>query len=93
MVSSMVYMSLENLLRMRPRGVVSKKDIGAYRMFASMPLWIVVEAFTLPIARTKEATRMKAPWVKPRAAYTPRNSPMELERNNCAHTGKSSSAE
>ena len=31
-VSSMMLMSLENLLRMRPRGVVSKKDLGERRM-------------------------------------------------------------
>ena len=31
-LTSMVSMSLENRLRMRPRGVVSKKDIGARSM-------------------------------------------------------------
>ena len=38
MDSSMMLMSLENRLRMRPRGVVSKKDMGDRRMFLSMPL-------------------------------------------------------
>ena len=37
-VSSMVLMSLENRLRIRPDGVVSKNDIGNRRMFISKRL-------------------------------------------------------
>ena len=42
---SMVSISLENRLRMRPRGVVSKKDIGARSMEWSNWPWRVLEAF------------------------------------------------
>ena len=36
--SSMVYMSLENRLRIRPEGVVSKNDIGSRRILLSSRL-------------------------------------------------------
>lgn len=44
MVSSMIFMSLENLLRMRPTGVVSKKDMGERRMLSSILSWRDLEA-------------------------------------------------
>lgn len=44
MVSSITLMSLENLLRIRPRGVVSKKDMGQRRMLSISFLWRVLEA-------------------------------------------------
>ena len=37
-ISSMVSMSFEKRFRIRPRGVVSKKDMGDRRMQLSMPL-------------------------------------------------------
>lgn len=52
-VSSMIFTSLENLLRMRPRGVVSKKDIGVLRMLSSILLWRVLEAKKPAMARAK----------------------------------------
>ena len=71
-------MSLENLLRMRPRGVVSKNDIGERKMFPSILLWMVVDAKIPPNARAKEPIRMKRAWSSPRDPYTPRNIPTEL---------------
>ena len=38
MISSIVSMSLEKRLRIRPSGVVSKKDMGERKMQDSMPL-------------------------------------------------------
>ena len=43
-VSSTILMSLENLLRMRPRGVVSKKDMGERRMLERSFLCSPLEA-------------------------------------------------
>ena len=43
-ISSTVSMSLENLLRIRPRGVVSKKDMGERRMLERRCLWRPLEA-------------------------------------------------
>ena len=51
--------SFENLLRMRPRGVVSKKDIGARSMERSKWLWKALEAF-----RQARATAMACRIVK-----------------------------
>ena len=59
MASSIVYMSLENLLRIRPSGVVSKKAIGERMMFLSMLSWSVMEAKMLPKARANDPKRMK----------------------------------
>ena len=66
-VSSMMYMSFEKRLRILPRGVVSKKLMGAWRMLASMLLWILVEAKMLPKARMTELARMKRAWEMPQA--------------------------
>ena len=65
-------MSLENRLRIRPEGVVSKNDIGSRRILTSNLLWISFEAITPPRARENDAnnTRMACP--SPNAAYTPR---------------------
>ena len=43
-VASTMLMSLENLLRMRPRGVVSKKDMGERRMLERIRLCRPLEA-------------------------------------------------
>ena len=56
-VSSMVYTSFENRLSIRPRGVVSKNDIGERMMLSSMELWSFFEASIPPIARAKAAKR------------------------------------
>jgi len=73
-------MSLENLLRIRPRGVVSKNAMGERRMLFSMRLWIVAEALMLPMARAKDPIQMKRAWKMPRPAYTPRNSSLEKKK-------------
>ena len=67
-------MSLENRLRIRPEGVVSKNDIGSRRMFMSSRLWIITEAIMPPRARVNDenSTRMDCP--TPNAAYTPKYS-------------------
>lgn len=39
-------MSLENLFKTRPMGLVSKKRMGALRMEANIRLWSTREAFT-----------------------------------------------
>ena len=57
MTSSTMYVSLEKRLRILPRGVVSKNDIGERRMFLSMELWRVREAKMADIAMQKEARR------------------------------------
>ena len=72
MTSSMMYVSLENLLRIRPRGVVSKKNMGDRRMFLSMELWRVREAKMAARAREKAAKRIMNDWITPNAPYTPR---------------------
>ena len=41
---SIFSMSFENLLTIRPVGVVSKKDIGALRIFTRKSLWILLAA-------------------------------------------------
>ena len=43
-ISSMMYVSFENLFRTRPSGVVSKKHMGDLIMFCSMELWREREA-------------------------------------------------
>ena len=57
MTPSIVYMSLENRFKIRPRGVVSKNDIGDRRMFLSILLCRVLEAKTPAVTREKEPTR------------------------------------
>ena len=76
MVSSIPYMSLEKRLRILPRGVVSKKDIGERITLRRSLSWILREAITAPIARAKEAKRTMSAWPKPKTAYTPRSSPL-----------------
>ena len=84
-VSSMVLMSLENRLRIRPEGVVSKNDIGSHRMFSSSRLWISVAAKMTLIARKYDANRVRTICPIPNAAYTSRYS--ILYYNNI-HRGK-----
>ena len=67
-------------MRMRPRGVVSKKDMGERRMFFRRSLWRSLEAYIPPKAREKEPHKMKRAWPIPRAPYTPRKAAMELRR-------------
>ena len=56
-VSSMVYTSFENRFRMRPRGVVSKNDMGDLMMLSNIELWSFLEARIPPMARAKAAKR------------------------------------
>ena len=58
MTSSIMWMSLENRFKIRPRGVVSKNDIGDRRTFLSILLWRVLEAKMLAMAREKAAKRI-----------------------------------
>ena len=67
-VSSMVLMSLENRLRIRPDGVVSKNDIGSRRMFTSNWLWISFDAKMAPVARENVAITTKIIWAAPNSA-------------------------
>ena len=59
MAWSMMYMSFEKRLRMRPRGVVSKNDMGERRMFFSMLSWRLREARMPPSAKTMEPNKRK----------------------------------
>lgn len=59
MVSSMIFTSLENLLRMRPRGVVSKNDMGERRMLLSKLEWSVLEAKKPAMATAKDEPKTK----------------------------------
>jgi len=45
-------MSFENLLRILPRGVVSKNDIGDLRILPSIVPWSLEAAFKVPIDKT-----------------------------------------
>ena len=86
MASSMIYMSLEKRLRMRPRGVVSKKDMGERRMLPSMLSWRLMEARMLAKAEIREAKKMNIPCPNPSTPYTPRNSPTELQETTAHNT-------
>lgn len=44
MVTSAVSMSFEKRLRIRPKGVVSKKAMGAFIICHSMPSWTILDA-------------------------------------------------
>ena len=67
-VSSMILTSLEKRLRMRPRGVVSKKDMGERRMLLSMVLCKVLEAKKLAKAMEKEERKTKTACDSPNVA-------------------------
>ena len=71
-VSSIIFTSFENRFRIRPRGVVSKKDMGERRMFSRSFWWSVLEARNPAMATAKEEPKMKKAWEKPNVAYTPR---------------------
>ncbi len=71
-VSSMIFTSFENLLRMRPTGVVSKKEMGERRMLLSMLSCRDLEASKVPMATPKEERNTKSAWKTPKTAYTPR---------------------
>ena len=64
----MVLMSLENRLRIRPDGVVSKNDIGSRRMFTSNWLWISFDAKMAPVASENVAITTKIIWAAPNSA-------------------------
>ena len=49
MLLSMMSTSLENLFRIRPKGVVSKNDIGQRTIRFNMSAWSSLEADTEPI--------------------------------------------
>ena len=80
-VSSMVLISLENRLRIRPEGVVSKNDIGSRRMFTSSCLWISIAAKMPPMARKYDANTVRTICPVPSAAYTPKYSPLYYNKN------------
>ena len=61
-------MSFENLFRIRPVGVVSKKDIGDRRMFLSIPVWRVREAKIPADASVIEEKSTINAWENPRPA-------------------------
>jgi len=66
-VLSHVSMSLENLLTIRPSGVVSKKDMGAFRIRDNI-LWCKTEAdFKVPIAIKIVAAKIDTDWKNPNA--------------------------
>ena len=62
---STISMSLENRLRILPRGVVSKKDIGDLRMRINMELWRRVAARRVKTLRRTVATMMERDWRRP----------------------------
>lgn len=68
MTSSIVYISLENLFRIRPTGVVSKKDIGERRMLVNMPLWRFFEPIMVAMARLRVARMTNTDCPNPSAA-------------------------
>ena len=70
-------MSLENRLRIRPDGVVSKNDIGSRRIFTSNRLWISVEAIIPPKARENDANNTRMDCTIANVAYTPRYSSLQ----------------
>lgn len=51
--------SFENLLRIRPMGVVSKNDIGDLITPQRSPLWKVVAVFIVPITSEDRLTTEK----------------------------------
>lgn len=56
---------LENLFTILPVGVVSKKLIGARRMFLRRLLWSCLEALMVPKVITMMARKMKRLWRPP----------------------------
>ena len=64
MSRSTEYISLENLDRILPVGVVSKKDIGARKIETRSPLWSSSDARTPKRARNMERKKTKTPDVK-----------------------------
>ena len=71
-ISSMILISLENRLTIRPSGVVSKKDIGAWRTRSSIRRCSNREPFSTASAPitlvSSDVTALDAP----KAPYTPR---------------------
>lgn len=53
--SSTAFISFENLAKIRPIGVVSKKDIGKRSAFVNKYLWIIMPALIAPFVNTKLA--------------------------------------
>ena len=82
-------MSLENRLRIRPEGVVSKNDIGSRRIFTSNLLWISFDAIMAPRARENDANSTRIDCPTPSAAYTPRYPPLQGKtkqtESTCTH--------
>ena len=60
-VSSMIFTSFENLLRMRPIGVVSKKDMGERRMLCNILSCRDFEAKKVAKAIPKDERNIKSP--------------------------------
>ena len=57
--------TFENLFSILPRGVVSKKDIGARRMALRTLLWRVCDANIAPRARVNDPIKTKIAWPIP----------------------------
>lgn len=64
-VTSTMSMSLENLFKIRPKGVVSKNDIGERRMRESMVACNLVAAFNVPTEIRTVPTMMKVACNRP----------------------------
>lgn len=71
--SSIMSISFENLLTIRPKGVASKNAIGEWRTLVSNPWWSLLDAFTELNAWTKQAKRTNTAWDRPRPPYIPRS--------------------
>lgn len=65
---SMTSISLEKRLVMRPRGVVSKKDMGARRTLCMAWCSMTLEASVPPKDRTTENKNMSKAWAPPKPA-------------------------
>ena len=64
--------SLENLFRILPRGVVSKKDIGDLITLNNIVLCSFRAALRVNIAKRSDPIIMQRPWNKPNTPYTAR---------------------
>jgi hypothetical protein len=69
--------SREKRFVMRPRGVVSKKDIGARRTRVTACRSMVLLAFVPNTESITEKANMRSAWARPRPAYTPIYCPVD----------------
>ena len=64
-LTSTTSISLENLLRILPIGVVSKKDMGDLKILSSMVPCNLVAAFKVPTDKTTVPSMMNTDWNRP----------------------------